>query len=104
MSTVGIHAEVHAIAPAFMPRVMARVLEAISEEMARLMGCIDKFSQYGALQARLELAAIEEALTAYRNAGTRFAFQKLFYNVFSQGMYFTKVLEILQYTGKQCQS
>ena len=71
MAAVGIHAEVHAIAPAFMPRVMARVLEAIADEMARLMGCITEFSQTGAIHARLELATMEHALTAYRNAGTR---------------------------------
>ncbi|XP_038068358.1 exocyst complex component 2-like [Patiria miniata] len=76
MCSVGIHAEVHAIAPAFMPRVMARVLEAISDEMARLMGCIVEFSQNGALHARLELAAMEEALTAYRNAGTSDSFKE----------------------------
>ncbi|XP_071785784.1 exocyst complex component 2-like isoform X2 [Asterias amurensis] len=76
MAAVGIHAEVHAIAPAFMPRVMARVLEAIADEMARLMGCITEFSQTGAIHARLELATMEHALTAYRNAGTSDSFKE----------------------------
>ena len=71
MIAIAIHAEVHAIAPAFMPRVMAQVLEAIADEMARLISCVTDFSANGALQARLELSAIEEALNPYRNAGSR---------------------------------
>ncbi|PIK42085.1 putative exocyst complex component 2 [Apostichopus japonicus] len=77
MNAVTIHAEINAIAPAFMLRVMTQVLESVSEEMSRLISCaMEGFSQTGALQARLDLAALEEALSPYRNAGTSSNFQE----------------------------
>lgn len=77
MSAVAIHAEINAIAPAFMLRVMTKVLESIAEEISRLTSCaMEGYSQAGALQARLDLAALEEALSPYRNAGTSASFQE----------------------------
>ncbi|XP_071957499.1 exocyst complex component 2-like isoform X2 [Antedon mediterranea] len=74
MKSIAIHAEIHAIAPAFLMRVMTEVFTALSEEMSRLMSCIPKFSQNGALQARLELSALHNSLSPYRNAATSGSF------------------------------
>ncbi|XP_033125321.1 exocyst complex component 2-like isoform X2 [Anneissia japonica] len=74
MKSIAIHAEIHAIAPAFLMRVMTEVFTALAEELSRLMSCIPKFSQNGALQARLELSALHNSLSPYRNAATSGSF------------------------------
>ena len=72
MSAVAIHAEINAIAPAFMLRVMGRVLEAVADEMSRIMSCVTgSFSSHGTVQARLDIIMLEDAMSPYRNAGTR---------------------------------
>ncbi|XP_072169116.1 exocyst complex component 2-like [Diadema setosum] len=77
MNAVAIHAEINAIAPAFMLRVMGRVLEAVADEMSRIMSCVvGTFSSNGAIQARLDIGMLEEAMSPYRNAGTSASFME----------------------------
>ncbi|XP_071479257.1 exocyst complex component 2-like [Diadema antillarum] len=77
MNAVAIHAEINAIAPAFMLRVMGRVLEAVADEMSRIMSCVmGSFSSNGAVQARLDIGMLEEAMSPYRNAGTSASFME----------------------------
>nr|XP_054769793.1 exocyst complex component 2-like [Lytechinus pictus] len=77
MNAVAIHAEINAIAPAFMLRVMGRVLEAVADEMSRIMSCVTgSFCSNGAVQARLDIGMLEEAMSPYRNAGTSASFKE----------------------------
>lgn len=45
--------------------LMNRVVEVVAEEMARLMTCAAPFSQNGALQAHIDLAALNLAFNNY---------------------------------------
>ncbi|XP_029647749.1 exocyst complex component 2-like isoform X1 [Octopus sinensis] len=67
MGMIEVHAEVYAVFPSFVPRVMCKVVEAVAEELSRLMLCSTGFNSNGALQARLELIALQDAVSAYRN-------------------------------------
>ncbi|GAB1601968.1 exocyst complex component 2-like isoform X1 [Argonauta hians] len=76
MGMIEVHAEVYAVFPSFVPRVMRKVVEAVAEELSRLMLCSSGFNSNGALQARLELIALQDAVAAYRTDPTIKHFQE----------------------------
>lgn len=65
VNIITVHAEVFAISKELVARVLSRVVEAVAEEMARLMQCVASFSKNGALQARLEICALTDAISVY---------------------------------------
>ncbi|NXN98490.1 EXOC2 protein, partial [Rhinopomastus cyanomelas] len=65
VNIIAVHAEVFNISKDLVPRVMSRVVEAVSEELSRLMQCVSYFSRNGALQARLEICALKDAMAIY---------------------------------------
>ncbi|KAL3858816.1 hypothetical protein ACJMK2_009069 [Sinanodonta woodiana] len=76
MGMIEIHAEVFSISPLFVSRVMTKIVDAVAEEMSRLIQCVTKFGEIGALQARLELLALQDAVTLYRSAATKKSFKE----------------------------
>ncbi|NXG68645.1 EXOC2 protein, partial [Baryphthengus martii] len=65
VNIIAVHAEVFTISKELVPRIMSRVVEAVSEELSRLMQCVSSFSKNGALQARLEICALRDAVAIY---------------------------------------
>ncbi|XP_013403813.1 exocyst complex component 2 isoform X2 [Lingula anatina] len=65
MGLIRVHAEVFAISPVLVTRILTRVIVAVSEEVARLILCVETFNLNGALQARLELITLQDAVALY---------------------------------------
>uniref|UniRef100_A0A673JZY7 Exocyst complex component 2 n=1 Tax=Sinocyclocheilus rhinocerous TaxID=307959 RepID=A0A673JZY7_9TELE len=65
VSIISVHAEVFTVSKELVSRVLSKIIEAIAEEMSRLMQCVSSFSKNGALQARLEICALRDAIELY---------------------------------------
>lgn len=78
MSMIEVHAEVFSISPKFVSRVMGKVTEAVVEEMTRLIQCADGFGANSALQARLELQALQGTVALYSSKRTEKCFEDAF--------------------------
>ncbi|XP_069047018.1 exocyst complex component 2 isoform X2 [Lepisosteus oculatus] len=65
VNIITVHAEVFTVSKELVPRVLSRIVEAVAEEMSRLMQCVSSFSKNGALQARLEICSLKDAITYY---------------------------------------
>lgn len=76
MSMIEVHAEVFSISPKFVGRVMGKVTESVVEEVTRLIHCVDSFGANGALQARLELRALQETVALYSSSRTDKCFKE----------------------------
>uniref|UniRef100_A0A7N6BPI8 Exocyst complex component 2 n=1 Tax=Anabas testudineus TaxID=64144 RepID=A0A7N6BPI8_ANATE len=80
VNIITVHAEVFTVSKDLVPRVLSKIVESVADEMCRLMQCVSSFSKNGALQARLELCALRDAIAAYLNTempqmGTRICAQ-----------------------------
>uniref|UniRef100_A0A8C2K794 Exocyst complex component 2 n=1 Tax=Cyprinus carpio TaxID=7962 RepID=A0A8C2K794_CYPCA len=64
VSIISVHAEVR-FSKELVSRVISKITEAVAEEMSRLMQCVSSFSKNGALQARLEICALQDAIEPY---------------------------------------
>ncbi|TRY57029.1 hypothetical protein DNTS_023937 [Danionella cerebrum] len=62
---IAVHAEVFTISKELVPRVLSKITEAVAEEMSRLMQCVSSFSKNGALQARLEICSLRDAIDPF---------------------------------------
>ncbi|NXD76104.1 EXOC2 protein, partial [Halcyon senegalensis] len=76
VNIIAVHAEVFTISKDLVPRVMSRVVEAVSEELSRLMQCVSSFSRNGALQARLEICALRDAVAIYLTPESNSSFKQ----------------------------
>uniref|UniRef100_A0A672R847 Exocyst complex component 2 n=1 Tax=Sinocyclocheilus grahami TaxID=75366 RepID=A0A672R847_SINGR len=65
VSIISVHAEVFTVSKELVSRVLSKIIEAVAEEMSRLMQCVSSFSKNGALQARLEICALRDAIELY---------------------------------------
>uniref|UniRef100_A0A8C1AIS0 Exocyst complex component 2 n=1 Tax=Cyprinus carpio carpio TaxID=630221 RepID=A0A8C1AIS0_CYPCA len=65
VSIISVHAEVFTVSKELVSRVISKITEAVAEEMSRLMQCVSSFSKNGALQARLEICALQDAIEPY---------------------------------------
>jgi hypothetical protein len=50
---------------------MSQVVENVCEEFTRLFSCVAKFSENGCLQATLDIAAFQEAISPFLNQNSR---------------------------------
>uniref|UniRef100_A0A671QTK1 Exocyst complex component 2 n=1 Tax=Sinocyclocheilus anshuiensis TaxID=1608454 RepID=A0A671QTK1_9TELE len=57
-------------------RVLSKIIEAVAEEMSRLMQCVSSFSKNGALQARLEICALRDAIELYLTSESLTSFKQ----------------------------
>uniref|UniRef100_A0A8C1TI91 Exocyst complex component 2 n=1 Tax=Cyprinus carpio TaxID=7962 RepID=A0A8C1TI91_CYPCA len=65
VSIISVHAEVFTVSKELVSRVISKITEAVAEEMSRLMQCVSSFSKNGALQARLEICVLQDAIEPY---------------------------------------
>ncbi|XP_004571816.2 exocyst complex component 2 [Maylandia zebra] len=75
VNIIAVHAEVFTVSKDLVPRVLSRIVESVADEMCRLMQCVSFFSKNGALQARLELCALRDAIATYLNADSNASFK-----------------------------
>ncbi|XP_034093349.1 LOW QUALITY PROTEIN: exocyst complex component 2 [Gymnodraco acuticeps] len=75
VSIITVHAEVFTVSKDLVPRVLSKIVESVADEMCRLMQCVSSFSKNGALQARLELCALRDAIGAYLNSESNASFK-----------------------------
>ncbi|TNN76895.1 Exocyst complex component 2 [Liparis tanakae] len=74
VSIIAVHAEVFTVSKDLVPRVLSQIVESVADEMCRLMQCVSSFSKNGALQARLELCALRDAVATYLNSESSASF------------------------------
>ncbi|XP_060890248.1 exocyst complex component 2 isoform X1 [Labrus mixtus] len=75
VNIITVHAEVFTVSKDLVPRVLSRIVEAVADEMCRLMQCVSSFSKNGALQARLELCALRDAIAAFLSTESNASFK-----------------------------
>ncbi|KAF7246054.1 Exocyst complex component 2 [Varanus komodoensis] len=73
---IAVHAEVFTISKELVQRVLSRIVEAVAEELSRLMQCDLSFSRNGALQARLEICALRDAVAVYLTSESNSSFKQ----------------------------
>ncbi|XP_058493724.1 exocyst complex component 2 isoform X1 [Solea solea] len=76
VNIITVHAEVFAVSKDLVSQVLSTIVESVSEEMCRLMQCVSFFSKNGALQARLELCALRDAIATYLSAESNSSFKQ----------------------------
>nr|XP_057928280.1 exocyst complex component 2 [Doryrhamphus excisus]XP_057928281.1 exocyst complex component 2 [Doryrhamphus excisus]XP_057928282.1 exocyst complex component 2 [Doryrhamphus excisus] len=76
MSIITVHAEVFTVSKDLVPCVLSKIVATVADEMCRLIQCVSSFSRNGALQARLELCALRDAIAAYLNAESNTSFKQ----------------------------
>uniref|UniRef100_A0A8C6L974 Exocyst complex component 2 n=1 Tax=Nothobranchius furzeri TaxID=105023 RepID=A0A8C6L974_NOTFU len=75
VNIIAVHAEVFTVSKDLVPRVLSKIVESVAEEMCRLMQCVSSLSKNGALQARLELCALRDAVATYLNPDSDSSFK-----------------------------
>ncbi|XP_003978291.1 exocyst complex component 2 [Takifugu rubripes] len=75
VNIITVHAEVFTVSKDLVPRVLSKIVESVADEMCRLMQCVSTFSKNGALQARLELCALRDAVATYLNPESNGSFK-----------------------------
>ncbi|XP_066479614.1 exocyst complex component 2 [Tiliqua scincoides] len=76
VSIIAVHAEVFTVSKELVPRVLSRIVEAVAEELSRLMQCVSSFSRNGALQARLEICALRDAVAVFLTSESNSSFKQ----------------------------
>jgi len=76
MSMIDVIDEVSTVNPQFVPKVLAKIVEKVSEELNRIIQCVDAFSLRGAIQARLDLTALSDALHHHKTEESAALFQE----------------------------
>lgn len=76
VNIITVHAEVFTVSKELVSRVLSRIVESVAEEMSRLMQCVSSFSKNGALQARLEICALSDAIASYLTAESNASFKQ----------------------------
>ncbi|XP_078054600.1 exocyst complex component 2 [Mustelus asterias] len=76
VNIIAVHAEVFTISKELVPRILSRIIEAVTEEMSRLMQCVSSFSRNGALQARLEICALRDAVASFLTPDINYSFKQ----------------------------
>ncbi|KAK2908352.1 exocyst complex component 2 [Channa argus] len=75
VNIITVHAEVFTISKDLVPQVLSKIVDSVADEMCRLMQCVSSFSKNGALQARLELCALRDAIATYLNSESNASFK-----------------------------
>ncbi|XP_058808366.1 exocyst complex component 2 [Phymastichus coffea] len=74
---ITVHAEVRRISPRLLQRVLSHMIETISEELARLITCVNgRFSSAGIIQARTDIFFLKKALNSYCTPKARNFFEE----------------------------
>lgn len=65
---VGVYSEIYAISPLLLQQILEPIIQMVSEELARLMSCVQRFSANGALQANIDIRFITDSFKLYSNS------------------------------------
>ncbi|KAK6308797.1 hypothetical protein J4Q44_G00202600 [Coregonus suidteri] len=76
VNIITVHAEVFTVSKDLVPRVLTRIIEGVAEEMSRLMQCVSSFSKDGAIQARLEIDSLRDAVASYLSSESHASFKQ----------------------------
>ncbi|KAJ7986362.1 hypothetical protein DPEC_G00339130 [Dallia pectoralis] len=76
VNIITVHAEVFTVCKELVSRVLTRIVEGVSEELSRLMQCVSSFSKNGAIQARLEINALRDAVSSYLSPESQGSFKQ----------------------------
>lgn len=68
---VAVYSEIYTISPALLPVVLEPIVQTVAEELARLMQCVQKFSEYGKFQANIDIQLMRDALKNFSNDAAR---------------------------------
>ncbi|XP_058453290.1 exocyst complex component 2 [Malaya genurostris] len=64
---VSVYSEIFSISPVLLRPVLEPIVQTVAEELARLMTCVQKFNVNGALQAKVDIHVIRDAVRVYSN-------------------------------------
>ncbi|XP_001654115.2 exocyst complex component 2 [Aedes aegypti] len=64
---VSVYSEIFSISPVLLRPVLQPIVQTVAEELARLMTCVQKFNVNGALQAKVDIHVIRDAVRVYSN-------------------------------------
>ncbi|XP_068145979.1 exocyst complex component 2 [Drosophila tropicalis] len=64
---IGVYSEIYSISPALLRPILESIVQTISEELARLMSCVQRFSYTGAIQAHVDIRLLRDVLECYSN-------------------------------------
>ncbi|EDS31273.1 exocyst complex component 2 [Culex quinquefasciatus] len=64
---VSVYSEIFSISPVLLRPVLEPIVQTVAEELARLMTCVQKFNVNGALQAKVDINVIRDAVRVYSN-------------------------------------
>ncbi|XP_058058990.1 exocyst complex component 2 [Anopheles bellator] len=64
---VSVYSEIFAVSPFLLRPILEPIVQTVAEELARLMTCVQKFNVNGALQARVDINVIRDAVRVYSN-------------------------------------
>lgn len=64
---VSVYSEIFSISPVLLRPVLQPIVQTVAEELARLMTCVQKFNVNGALQAKVDINVIRDAVRVYSN-------------------------------------
>ncbi|XP_053690882.1 exocyst complex component 2 [Sabethes cyaneus] len=64
---VSVYSEIFSISPVLLRPVLEPIVQTVAEELARLMTCVQKFNVNGALQAKIDIHVIRDAVRVYSN-------------------------------------
>lgn len=64
---VGVFSEINSVSPSLLRPILESIVQTISEELARLMSCVQRFSYTGAIQAHVDIRLLRDALENYAN-------------------------------------
>ncbi|XP_070302327.1 exocyst complex component 2 isoform X2 [Salvelinus sp. IW2-2015] len=76
VNIITVHAEVFTVSKDLVPRVLTRIIEGVAEEISRLMQCVSSFSKNGAIQARLEIDSLRDAVASYLSSESHASFKQ----------------------------
>ncbi|KAK6630582.1 hypothetical protein RUM43_014567 [Polyplax serrata] len=73
MNLIGVRSELYRVPLFLVQKIMSKIVDTVAEELARLMSCVKEFSLAGAIQARADVLAVEEATKLFvTRKGIRF--------------------------------
>lgn len=64
---VAVYSEIYTVSPSLLKPILEPIVLTISEELARLMSCVQTFSYTGAIQANVDIRLLRDALKLYTN-------------------------------------
>lgn len=75
-NVVGVFSEIYAISPLLLRPILEPIIQMVAEELARLMGCGQDFSNKGAVQANIDIRFLRDSFKLYSNGQAKTDFNE----------------------------